>query len=391
MSDALLEKFGGAAELEPVRLVDARTVAKSQLVPWQASLASAEAIEAAFEKLAVGDPGTDGRREFLASHPDCGVGGGLAPAIEVRFGLLLPGEQMRPRRTNASSLGIVLAGRARTQVGDREIELAPRDVWTTPSMHREVLWCVGDQPVRYISYSNAALLAKIDALYVQMDPPHEEGAALEEQVAASFSAGVGRAKELAGGPVPLGKGLGALLPYEHLIDPDVVANPPLHWPWESVAPHLGLVRSLGEKYNGRPLWCLYNPATGRRNGTTQSFFATMTSAPPNVVGPAHRHMSSAINYILEGSGFSIVEGKRIEWKAGDIMLSAPGWATHGHGIGPDGAIILTVQDHPLHIGTESLVWQEDVKGGAILTLGAQTGFETNLAAVRGAAAAENAS
>jgi gentisate 1,2-dioxygenase len=127
---------------------------------------------------------------------------------------------------------------------------------------------------------------------------------------------------------------------------------------------------------------LYNAATGHRNGTTFSFFATITSAAPDMVGPAHRHMSSAINYIIEGSGWSIVDGERMEWDAGDIMLSAPGWAPHGHATGNNGAIILTVQDHPLHIGSESLIWQEDLKGGPILSLGSQAGFETNLAAIR---------
>jgi hypothetical protein len=64
------------------------------------------------------------------------------------------------------------------------------------------------------------------------------------------------------------------------------------------------------------------------------------------------------------------------------MLSAPGWSVHGHYISPDGARILTVQDHPLHISAGSLVWQEDLEGGAILTLGGQAGFETNLAEFR---------
>ena len=176
-----------------------------------------------------------------------------------------------------------------------------------------------------------------------------------------------------------------MLPYEHLIDPDFIESRALHWRWDDLAPHLGLVKSLGQGYTGRPLWCLYNPATGTRNGTTSSFFATITSAAANFAGPAHRHVSSAINFILEGSGYSIVNGERLEWNAGDIMLSAPGWSPHGHATGPEGAIIVTVQDHPLHIGTESLIWQEDLENGPILTLGSQEGFETNLADARGGA------
>ena len=37
---------------------------------------------------------------------------------------------------------------------------------------------------------------------------------------------------------------------------------------------------------------------------------------------------------------------------------------------------LTVQDQPLNINMESLLWQEDLKGDAVI-LGSQPGFDTN--------------
>ena len=70
--------------------------------------------------------------------------------------------------------------------------------------------------------------------------------------------------------------------------------------------------------------------TERINGTTPNFFATMTIRPPSIVDRPHRHVSAAINYYFHGSGYSRVEGKRYEWKAGDLMVSAPGWAVHNH-------------------------------------------------------------
>ena len=55
-------------------------------------------------------------------------------------------------------------------------------------------------------------------------------------------------------------------------------------------------------------------------------------------------------------------GQRYEWGAGDLMLTAPGWAIHHHASGPDERVYeLTVQDQPLHIAMESLLWQEDLK------------------------------
>ena len=171
------------------------------------------------------------------------------------------------------------------------------------------------------------------------------------------------------------------MPYERLIDPPAVASPALHWPWHQVKAHLDKLVALGDTYRGRRLYLLYNPATGRTNGTTPNFFATMTIRPPGIVDRPHRHVSAAINYYFQGSGRSVVAGRTYHWEAGDLMLSAPGWAIHHHASGPDEAVYeLTVQDQPLNIAMESLLWQEDLKRPARV-LGTEQGFETNRAAL----------
>ena len=63
-----------------------------------------------------------------------------------------------------------------------------------------------------------------------------------------------------------------LMPYETLINPPALPSPALHWPWAGVKEHLDRLEALGESYVGRRLYLLYNPLTGRTNGTTPSFF-----------------------------------------------------------------------------------------------------------------------
>ena len=103
----------------------------------------------------------------------------------------------------------------------------------------------------------------------------------------------------------------------------------------------------------------------------------MTVRPPNIIDRPHRHASAAINYYFSGAGYSRVAGKHYEWKAGDLMLSAPGWAIHNHASHDQGPVYeLTIQDQPFHIWQESLLWQESLAEPPAL-LGAQPGFKTN--------------
>jgi gentisate 1,2-dioxygenase len=101
--------------------------------------------------------------------------------------------------------------------------------------------------------------------------------------------------------------------------------------------------------------------------------------PPNTpqkTAPAgHRLTSAAVNYrFISDGGYSIVDGERYDFGGGSLMLAAPSWTDHAHSYhpAPTGTVSLTVQDHPLHIGMESLIWQEDLNL-PILTLGSLAG------------------
>src|SRR5262249_45280391 len=41
---------------------------------------------------------------------------------------------------------------------------------------------------------------------------------------------------------------------------------------------------------------------------------------PGAYGQKHGHLNSAVFYVLKGRGHDIHDGRRIEWKAGDIMI-----------------------------------------------------------------------
>ena len=358
------------------RVVDLTGASPRPQAPWPSIVVPGEQIAAEAARLADSPAPANGRRASAIAHPNAVAPGlGFAPGIDVTINVVNPGERTRNLRKNSNMVEICIAGAGVAEVAGRTMRIAEKDVWNTPSMQVHSYRNEGAVPWVRLSYSNAPLLEKLEVHYVEeFDgdvPPADRG---KREVAAGAS---GAARELA-----LRKQLtedGAwLLGYEWLIDIDVIESKALHWPWAKVSEHLPSVNELDMAYNGRRLFVLYNPATERRIGTTHSFFATLSSTPPGSHHIPHRHSSAAINYYLRGHGYSYVDGQRIEWKAGDLLLSAPGWVMHAHHTEDAHTSALTIQDHPLQIAMESLIWQERMEE-PIRALGSQRGFESNRA------------
>ncbi|AKS36123.1 dioxygenase [Mycolicibacterium goodii] len=343
----------------------------AQPEPWSPVKVTRAEIDAEIERLAAAPRPADGRRASRIVHPSATEPGlGLAPGVSVTIEVLLPGEATTPFRENCHRVEIGITGAGRIETVNGEIALAHLDVANLPSM----------KPFRFhndtrevwarLSYSNAPLLEKLGVHYAEDVPTWTgPGTVVPTATAAAEAALYTRSTAP---DIAIGDRGARLRGYEFLVDIEVVDSPALHWPWAEVAPHLS--QRLGD--GKRTIMALYNPATQRRQGATPSFFVTATAMPAGRPerprGRGHRHSSVAINYHFAGSGVSTVDGVDIDWEAGDLLLSAPGWLEHAHYEGPDGLAVYTVQDHPLHIGMESLVWQEKMDG-PVLALGSEAG------------------
>jgi len=62
---------------------------------------------------------------------------------------------------------------------------------------------------------------------------------------------------------------------------------------------------------------------------------------------SHRHSMLAIFVVYQGEGYSIIDGEKIEWEKGDVVV-APPWLDHGHcnTSETEDAILLNIQDIP---------------------------------------------
>jgi gentisate 1,2-dioxygenase len=339
---------------------------------WAPIVVTKAEIDAEVERLASLPLPANGRRESLIVHPLSEENApGFAPGIQVKLSVLKPGEKSAAFRHNATEVNFCIRGSGATLVGGKRIAFAQYDVWNHPSYAVYRHTNDGQDLQVRLTYSNVPLLQ-----HMQVYLPEDEPAAELHPVDEAEGAAADPRRKSPYGMIRIGADGGMLMPYEILINPEAVVSKPLHFPWKDVKRELDKLEALGKDYVGRRLYMMYNPITGRTNGITPNFFATMTIRPPKIVDRPHRHVSAAINYYFQGTGYSTVAGNRYEWGPGDLMLSAPGWAVHNHASNDEHVYELTVQDQPLNIYMESLLWQESLKKPAAL-LGSEPGFETN--------------
>lgn len=346
---------------------------------WEPLIFRAAEIDAEIARLCdIARPG-NGRRSSLFTHPRSPADHpSLAPGIRVSLDVLLPGERSEPVRHTSTQVGFCVGGAGTVEFEDRSFDVTLYDAWNHPSWQPYALRNDSSEPFVRFTYSNAPVLERLNVHLVddsaELTPA--SGARSDASSAAAPAHEPERNTASPFGTFELGGGA-MLMPYETLINPAALPSPALHWPWVDVKRHLDELEALGDRYVGRRLYLLYNPFTGRTNGTTPSFFATITIRPPSIVDRPHRHVSAAVNYFFHGSGWSRIGGRRYEWSAGDLMLTAPGWMIHHHASDDDSHVYeLTVQDQPMNIAMESLLWQEDLKL-APRVLGSERGFATN--------------
>src|SRR6266566_4429232 len=106
---------------------------------------------------------------------------------------------------------------------------------------------------------------------------------------------------------------------------------PFIWRWREVEPLLQ--RSVGEvSINDieRRALIMAHPAFGAETTTTSTLLAAFTVLDPGERARPHRHTGAAIRFATRAEGaVTIVDGRRCEMKAGDLILTPP-MVWHGH-------------------------------------------------------------
>lgn len=116
--------------------------------------------------------------------------------------------------------------------------------------------------------------------------------------------------------------------------------------------------SRDQSYRGGPQHWTKSVIDPGRVDVTQMFHSHLDIYVPGAISQRHAHMNSAVFYILEGFGHDEHDGKRIDWKAGDVVIVEPG-CVHQHFNDSDTefARMVVIKPKPLFIFT-NLVYQK---------------------------------
>src|SRR5690349_23788577 len=130
-------------------------------------------------------------------------------------------------------------------------------------------------------------------------------------------------------------------------EPKSVASPAL-WKFDDAKK---LVLEAGDVITAdeaeRRVLVLENPTLRGKSRVTSSLFAGIQLILPGEIAEAHRHVSSAIRFVLDGEGaYTAVEGEKAMMSPGDFLITA-NWAPHDHGNTSDKPMLwLDVLDFP---------------------------------------------
>jgi gentisate 1,2-dioxygenase len=81
----------------------------------------------------------------------------------------------------------------------------------------------------------------------------------------------------------------------------------------------------------RRVLVLENPGMPGKSRVTNSLFAGIQLILPGEIADVHRHVASAIRFVLDGEGaYTAVEGEKTMMSHGDFIITA-NWAPHDHG------------------------------------------------------------
>ena len=267
------------------------------------------------------------RRVLMFLNPGNPPQIGATATLYAAAQLILPGETARAHRHSPAALRFIIEGEgAYTCVEGEKIFMAPGDLILTPAMVWHDHGNEGGAPVMWLDGLDIPLTTSLNCMFVE-GHPHE---------AQNESAPRQRSEKL------YGRGL---FPSESLASPARPYSPVWAYRWSEAREALELLAGSSDldPFDGAILRYV-DPATGGEVLPTMGCRLQLLRKGTRTA--AHRHTPSIVYHVAEGSGYSIVDGIRFDWRKGDTF-AVPIWRWHEHATQNEDAVLFSITDEPV--------------------------------------------
>lgn len=303
--------------------------------PWSVT-------ESIVEESARAVPVGDERRALQLFNP--GLGGRWATTnnLIAAVQILLPGEVARAHRHTPTAIRFIIEGTgAYTAVDGERVYMAPGDLILTPSWAWHDHGNETQDRVVWMDGLDIPLIASLEAMFFQFYS--------SAQVPATRP--VNSSRQMFG--------------HAHImptwVKEKAQSSPLLLYSWDQAWLALDSLRAHEGSTHDGVLLEYRHPLTG---GSVLPTMACMIQLlRPSEHTKAHRHTGSAVYHIVQGEGFTVIDGQRFDWRKGDI-LAVPPWAVHEHANVSKSAdaVFFSIQDLPV-LKALGLYYEEEFEEG----------------------------
>ncbi len=293
------------------------------------------------------------RRVLMFLNPGNPARLGATATLYAAAQLILPGETARAHRHSPAALRFLIEGEgAYTCVQGDKIFMSPGDLILTPSMVWHDHGNEGSEAVMWMDGLDIPLTASLHCMFL------EEYGSLKQMPQVP----PGRSEKLYGRalfPAPPARGpargmsgatagaAGTIAGAAGTIGGEVVQpySPVWAYRWADAREALECHAASSEPAPCDGAMLRYgHPQTGGEALPTMGCRLQLLRKGEHTM--AHRHTVSSVYHVAEGSGVSVLEGKKFAWRKGDTF-AVPTWCWHEHAAGEADAVLFSVTDTPV--------------------------------------------
>ncbi len=269
------------------------------------------------------------RRVLTLRNPGVPSGLGTTHTLIAAIQLIYGTEQAPSHRHTASALLFIKEGKGACTVVNGEPEsMDVGDLLLTPNWYWHGHFSEHTEPMMWMDGLDVPLVHALGATFQENFPTPDRVQPVKAERDESIRRYSG------GGLLPVG---------ERTVSP---YSPLLNFRWAQTEERLmRMAKCDGSPHDGMALQYT-NPFTGGPVMLTIDCWIQMLR--PGEKTRAHRHTSSVVYNVVRGSGWTVINGQRFDWMAGDIFC-IPTWAWHEHanGSSSDDAILFSMNDSPV--------------------------------------------